>query len=74
MCPDTFTDTIFLFSYIHYFKSCKFFTCPVDDPTWPSETWGMKLGFNVGNIRNRGIHLYFSYLMQCLMTFLEYLA
>lgn len=43
-------------SDILYVYTKQFFMCPVDDPTWPSETWGMKLGFNVGNIRNRGIH------------------
>jgi hypothetical protein len=32
----------------------QFFVCPTDDPMWPEETWGMKLGFTVGNIRNKG--------------------
>ena len=28
--------------------------CPKGDYLWPESTWGMKLGFSVGNIRNKG--------------------
>jgi hypothetical protein len=29
---------------------------PHDDANYPPETWGMKLGFNVKNIRNNGYY------------------
>jgi hypothetical protein len=32
------------------------FVVPQDDVNYPPETWGMKLGFNVTNIRNKGYY------------------
>jgi hypothetical protein len=46
-----FVCLFFLFSVCLF---VQFFVCPTDDPMWPEETWGMKLGFTVGNIRNKG--------------------
>ena len=39
---------------VTYDSSSQAFVCPKGDYLWPESTWGMKLGFSVGNIRNKG--------------------